>query len=48
MHPIMAQVAYLYSWPGFWLFLLIVAGGLGGLVYLLFRAMPPNGPRIGE
>jgi len=48
MHPIVAQVAYPHGGPGLWLFLLILGGVLGVVVYVLFRAQPPSGPKIGE
>jgi hypothetical protein len=45
----LAQVGYRFGWPGFWIFLLVCAFGVGILLYLFMRSqLPPGGPRIGE
>lgn len=42
------QVGYRGYWPGFWIFLAVVAGVLAVILYLFFRSQPPSGPRMGE
>lgn len=45
----LAQVGYLYDWPGFWVFLGAVGAVIAVVVYLWFRSQPPSGPtKLGE
>jgi hypothetical protein len=46
--PLFAQAHYGGYWPGFWVFLGVVAAVLGVILYLFFRSQPPSGPRMGE
>jgi hypothetical protein len=45
---LLAQAGHSQYWPGFWVFLGVIATVLGVILYLFFRSQPPSGPRMGE